>query len=143
MTANWGLTPVQSGRIDASVSVFESEGRGDYSAIARNPKDPGGLSYGKHQAALTKGTLHDLIERYCNHPEADYATALRPYLPQMKAGDRTLDRDQKLYDILKSASRDVTMQEVQDDFFSQRFMAPALDKFKELGFKSALSAAVI
>ena len=143
MTANWGLTPVQIATIDAIVSVFESEGPGDYSAIARNPQDPGGLSYGKHQAALTKGTLHDLIERYCNTPEADFSTALRPYLPQMKAGDRTLDRDQKLYDILKRASLDPTMQEVQDDFFSERFMAPALAKFKEFGFSNALSAAVI
>jgi hypothetical protein len=71
MTAGWGLTAVQIATIDAIVSVFESEGPGDYSAIARNPQDPGGLSYGKHQAALTKGTLHDLIERYCNHPDAD------------------------------------------------------------------------
>lgn len=143
MAANWGLTPIQIATIDAIVSVFESEGPGDYSAIARNPQDPGGLSYGKHQAALTKGTLHDLIERYCNHPEADFASALRPYLPQMKAGDRTLDRDQKLYDILKRASTDPTMQEVQDDFFSERYMAPALNKFKEFGFQHALSAAVV
>jgi chitosanase len=143
MAANWGLTPVQIATIDAIVSVFESEGPGDYSAIARNPQDPGGLSYGKHQAALTKGTLHDLIERYCNHPEADYASALRPYLPQLKAGDRSLDRDQKIYDILKRAASDVTMQEVQDDFFNERYMAPALNKFKEFGFQNALSAAVI
>jgi len=143
MTAGWGLTAVQIATIDAIVSVFESEGPGDYSAIARNPQDPGGLSYGKHQAALTKGTLHDLIERYCNHPDADYASALRPYLPQMKAGDRALDRDQPLYDLLKRASLDPTMQEVQDAFFSERYMAPALSKFQELGFRHPLSAAVI
>ncbi len=137
------LGDVQIATIDAIVSVFESERPGDYGAIARDPNDAGGLSYGKHQAALTKGTLFRLISRYCALDEAQCAVELKPYLPQMEAGDRRLDDNQILYGILKKAANDPTMQKVQDAFFNEQYMAPALAKWRELGFTRALSAAVI
>ena len=137
------LTDVQIATIDAIVSVFESERPGDYGAIARDPKDAGGLSYGKHQAALTKGTLFRLISRYCALDEAQCGVELKPYLPQMEAGDRKLDDNQILYGVLKKAAGDPAMQKVQDAFFTEQYMAPALKKWQELGFTRALSAAVI
>ncbi|MBU6320733.1 MAG: peptidoglycan-binding protein [Alphaproteobacteria bacterium] len=137
------LTGLQIATIDAIVSVFESEGPGDYGAIARDPRDAGGLSYGKHQAALTKGTLHDLIASYCGAEGAACAADLQTYLPRMKAGDRALDGDQALYDLLKRASRDPVMQAIQDVFFGERYMGPALGLFSTLGFRHALSAAVL
>lgn len=137
------LSELQIATIDAIVSVFESEGPGDYGAIARDPRDAGGLSYGKHQAALTKGTLHDLVAAYCAEDGAACAPDLVPYLPRMKAGDRSLDADRALYDLLKRASGDPVMQRVQDAFFGARYMGPALTLFSSLGFRHALSAAVI
>jgi chitosanase len=137
------LSDVQIATIDAIVSVFESERPGDYGAIARDPNDAGGLSYGKHQAALTKGTLFRLISRYCALDEAQCGVELKPYLPQMEAGDRKLDDNQILYGVLKKAAGDPTMQKVQDAFFNEQYMAPALKKWQELGFTKALSAAVI
>jgi chitosanase len=134
---------VQIATIDAIVSVFESERPGDYGAIARDPNDAGGLSYGKHQAALTKGTLFRLISRYCALDEAQCGVELKPYLPQMEAGDRKLDDNQILYGVLKKAAKDPTMQKVQDAFFNEQYMTPALKKWQELGFTRALSAAVI
>jgi chitosanase len=137
------LSDVQIATIDAIVSVFESERPGDYGAIARDPNDAGGLSYGKHQAALTKGTLFRLISRYCALDEAQCGVELKPYLPQMQAGDRKLDDNQILYGVLKKAAGDPAMQKVQDVFFTEEYMAPALKKWQELGFTKALSAAVI
>jgi chitosanase len=137
------ISEIELGVVDAIVSVFETGGAADYAFVSGNPSDAGGLSFGKHQAALTNGTLHDLIVEYCRHPDAAHCTALSPYLPQMKAGDRALDADDRLYSLLKRAASDRAMQESQDRFFADRYMRPALLKWREVGFKTPLSAAVI
>lgn len=141
--SNWGLSDIQIATIDAIVSIFESERPGDYGAVARDPNDAGGLSYGKHQAALTKGTLYRLLSQYCETEGALHAADFAPYMPRVKAGDRSLDTDKGIYNLLKTAAADPVMQKVQDAFFSASYMKPALDKWKSLGFSQALSAGVI
>lgn len=141
--SSWGLSDVQIATIDAIVSIFESERPGDYGAVARDPNDAGGLSYGKHQAALTKGTLYRLLTQYCEAEGALHAAEFAPYMPKVKAGDRSLDTDKGIYALLKKAALDPVMQKVQDAFFNASYMKPALDKWKELGFTHALSAGVI
>jgi chitosanase len=139
----WGISDIQIATIDAIVSIFESERPGDYGAIARDPNDAGGLSYGKHQAALTKGTLFNLISDYCQAGEAQCAAEFQPFLPKIEARDRALDNDKTLYALLKKAALDPVMQRVQDLFFNDSYMKPALTKWQELGFQTALAAGVI
>jgi len=129
--------------MEAIVSIAES-GRPDiYSAIAAAKNDRGGLSYGKHQASLTSGNLHKLISRYCEAPEAIYAADLKPFLPAMQAKDRVLDDNAQLKGILKRAGdSDPVMTKVQDDFFFEMFMQPAIARAKSYGLQNALSYAV-
>ncbi len=137
------LTPLQTAVIDAIVSLFESNAPARYDAVARSATDAGGLSYGKHQAALVGGSLYRLISQYCAAPGATSADALRPYLPRMEAGDRTLDQDDALVAILKAAAADPVMQDVQDDYFLVHYMTPALEEAQKLGFQTPLGCAII
>ena len=137
------LTPVQIAVIDAIVSLFESNSPARYDAVARSASDAGGLSYGKHQAALVGGSLFRLISDYCAAPGALQAQALRPYLPRMEAGDRTLDTDDALVAILKTAAADPVMQDVQDRYFYEHYMTPALTEAASLGFQTALGCAIL
>lgn len=142
VTAN-SLKSIEIATIDAIVCVFESERPGDYGAIAASATDRGGLSYGKHQAALVPGTLFKLVNDYCAVVDAGYAAALRPYLDAMNARDRQLDSNGTLHGVLRAAAKDPVMQRVQDDFFAREYMGPALAKWAEFGFRLPLSAAVI
>ena len=137
------LTPVQIAVIDAIVSLFESNSPARYDAVARSASDAGGLSYGKHQAALVGGSLFRMISAYCNAPGALQAGALKPYLPRMEAADRTLDKDDALVAILKTAAADPVMQDVQDTYFLDHYMTPALTEAAKLGFQTALGCAIV
>ena len=137
------LTPVQIAVIDAIVSLFESNSPARYDAVARSASDAGGLSYGKHQAALVGGSLFRMISAYCNAPGALQAAALKPYLPRMEAADRTLDKDDALVAILKTAAADPVMQDVQDTYFYDHYMTPALTEAAKLGFQTALGCAIV
>ena len=85
------LTPLNIATIDAIVSLFETNSPARYGAVARSATDAGGLSYGKHQAALVGGHLFQLISQYCSAPGAVQANDLKPYLDRMQASDRSLD----------------------------------------------------
>ncbi|MEL6259013.1 MAG: peptidoglycan-binding protein, partial [Pseudomonadota bacterium] len=139
----WGLSDVQIATIDAIVSVFESGGPGDYGAIARAKDDRGGLSYGKHQASLTSGSLSALLTRYVEAAGALYTNELQKFMPQIAAGDRALDTNNEIYDLLKAAANDPVMQSVQDEYFTEHYMAPALRKWRDLGFQHPLSAGIV
>ncbi|MBI1360703.1 MAG: hypothetical protein GC155_10550 [Alphaproteobacteria bacterium] len=141
--SEWRISGLQIAIIDAIVTIFESGQPANYGAIAHDPKDAGGLSYGKHQASLTSGNLYNLVSAYCATPEAQCSAEFRPYLDRMKARDRTLDSDRSLILLLQRAAKDPVMQKVQDEFFTANFMEPALKKWQALGFTTALSAGVV
>jgi chitosanase len=140
---NWGISDIQIATIDAIVTIFESGQPANYGAIARDPNDAGGLSYGKHQASLTRGKLFELITAYCAKSDAQCAIEFQPYLPQMKAGDRALDNNKTLIALLKKAADDPAMQQAQDDYFNDNYMKPALTEWQRLGFRTALAAGVV
>ncbi len=141
--SEWRISGLQIAVIDAIVTIFESGQPANYGAIAHDPKDAGGLSYGKHQASLTSGNLYALISAYCATPEAQCAAEFQPYLDRLKARTRTLDSDRTLILLLQRAAKDPVMQKVQDDFFTAYFMEPALKKWQSMGFQTALSAGVV
>ena len=137
------FSDLQLATIDAIVSLFESNSPARYDAVAHSASDAGGLSYGKHQAALVGGQLYKLIKLYCDTPGAKYADNFRTYLPAMQAGDRTLDNDTALIALLKKAATDPVMQDVQDRYFRDNYMRPALQEVQSCGFVNALSCAVV
>jgi len=137
------FSDLQLATIDAIVSLFESNSPARYDAVARSAGDAGGLSYGKHQAALVGGQLYRLIKMYCDTPGAKYADNFKTYLPAMEAGDRALDNDATLYALLKKAATDPVMQDVQDRYFRDNYMRPALQEVQTCGFVNALSCAVV
>jgi hypothetical protein len=92
------LTNVQKHTCVAIINIFETgEVSGDYSNITSVEGDPGGLTYGKSQTTLMSGNLHSLIESYCFTPGVKFADKLRPYLPQLKNRDRSLNHDETLH----------------------------------------------
>jgi chitosanase len=137
------LSPLELLTIDAIVSLFETNSPAKYDAIARSAQDRGGLSYGKHQAALVSGSLHRLISRYCEAEGAAFSGRLQPYLPRMQAEDRALDRDDTLVEILREAANDPVMQRTQDEYFNQHYMGPALREAAACGFTTPLGHAVV
>jgi len=137
------FSDIQLATIDAIVSLFESNSPARYDAVAHSAGDAGGLSYGKHQAALVGGQLYALIKMYCDAPGAKYADNFRTYLPALQAGDRALDNDTTLYALLKKAATDPVMQDVQDRYFRDNYMRPALQEVQACGFMNALSCAVV
>ncbi len=139
----WGLDKRQIATIEAIVCVVESGRTDKYNAIATIKGDRGGLSYGRHQASLNSGNLHKLIAGYCGAPGAAFGAELQAYLPDLAAKNARLNEDAKIKSILRSAGNDPVMCDVQDEFFYQEFMVPALKVWKDYGFQHALSAAVI
>lgn len=137
------LSPLELLTIDAIVSLFETNSPAQYDAIARSAQDRGGLSYGKHQAALVSGSLHRLISRYCEAEGATHSSQLRPYLQRMQAEDRALDRDDTLVGILRQAANDPVMQRTQDEYFNEHYMGPALREAAACGFVTPLGHAVV
>jgi chitosanase len=123
--------------------VAESGRTGVYGALARVPGDRAGLSYGVHQASLGSGNLFKLVSAYCAKPGAVYCAELTPYLPRLSAKDQALNTDAEIYSLLKRAATDPLMGEAQEDFFFEVFQKPALTKWSQFGFKTALSASVI
>lgn len=137
------LTHLQRKTGQAIVNIFES-GRpiGDYSAVAVVKGDEGGLSYGRAQAALMRGGLFILIQRYCQAAGAQYADALSSYLASMRQRDASLNGDDALKALLRHAGSDPVMQKAQDDFFDQRYWNPALVAATHMGARSALGVTI-
>ena len=121
------MNDLQKRTAQAIVNIFETgRVRGDYGSVTVVRGDPGHLTYGRSQAALTSGNLHRLIERYCKAGDAQFAEALAPYLHRLEARDKALDADPALHGILRAAGRDPVMRAAQDAFFDETFWRSAV-----------------
>lgn len=138
-----GIDPFLAAKLRAIVSVFESGGPTPrYDMLSARADDTGGLSYGVHQASLTSGNLHKLVERYVETPGAQFADQLAPYLSALEAKDRALDADEDLKGWLKRAAADPVMQETQDAFFDSQYMKPAVEAVQAMGLQTPMAFAV-
>lgn len=128
----------------AIVNIFET-GRiqGNYSAVAVLAGDTGHLSYGRSQAALGSGTLFQLVDTYCNQPNAMFAAQLKPSLSRFQRKDVTLDSDAAVKQLLKQAGSDPVMRNVQDEFFNSLFFTPACTAASRLGITDPLGQTVV
>ncbi len=137
------LSDLQKKTAQAIVNVFES-GRplGDYGAVSARPDDPGGLSYGRSQAALMPGSLYQLVSAYCQSAGAACAEALSPYLPRLQQRDASLTGDAALKALLLEAAGDPAMQRTQDGFFDRVYWTPSLSAASGMGTSTALGVAI-
>lgn len=136
----------------AIISVFETgQAKGDYGTIVCHPRDPGGLTFGKHQTTIHTGNLYFLIKEYCDTDGAKYVNELRPYLVELekKLASRKLacsSGSQELKDImriLRDSGSDPVMQAVQDEFFERAYWIPAMKTATDLGINTPLGQAVV
>lgn len=137
------LSEEQKATIEAIVCVVESGRTDKYNAIATIQGDTGGLSYGRHQASLNSGNLFKLVDGYCKAPGAALGQELSGYLQKLETKNQALNDDPQIKSLLRRAGLDPVMTDVQDKFFYEMFMVPALQRWKDYGFTTALSAAVI
>jgi hypothetical protein len=85
------LTATQAGTITAIVNLFEtSQVLGNYGQVTLLTGDTGHLTFGRSQTTLGSGTLHQLLQRYCNNTEAQFGPRLAQVLARTEAGDITL-----------------------------------------------------
>jgi len=137
------ITEIQKRTIKSIVNIFETGSiKGNYSAVTVAKEDRGGLSYGVSQVSRTSGNLYRLIEKY-TQLEGEYSLELSAYLGRLAIEDETLDKDSALKLYLKQAGHCKVMQEVQDEYFDEKFYQPMLRKWTEKGYRYALSMAVM
>ncbi|HXH02975.1 MAG TPA: peptidoglycan-binding protein [Candidatus Competibacteraceae bacterium] len=138
------LTDLQRKTAQAIVNIFETGSvLGEYGRVTLLPGDPGHLTYGRSQTTLASGNLYLLINRYCEQDAAEYAAALRPYLPALQKPDLGLDHDRQLRRLLETAGSDPVMRLVQDEFFDAIYWSPAERQARALGLGLALGVTVI
>ncbi len=134
------MNVLQRATIQAIVNVFET-GRvtGNYGAVTVIPGDLGHLSYGRSQVSLGSGNLNLMLAQYCTSENTMFGSALAPYLPRFAAKDTTLDTDQTVHDLLKSAGADPVMRAVQDSYFDAHYFTPAIQSAQSLGLSTVLA----
>jgi hypothetical protein len=135
---------------DYITGIYEG-GKPDYCALADSPTDPGGLSFGKHQASETSGNLKAMLDRYSNATDPAPDGAIKAELDKQLSNHFSEDgkeytgtdaqRD-ALKKTLKKACKDPAMQSTQDEFFKEQFYDPAVEKAAQYGVKSPLGKAI-
>lgn len=137
------LAPSQRAVCERVINVFETGSvRGRYGAIAifeDGPNDIRQITYGRSQTT-EYGNLRELVRRYVE-AGGTLSDALRPYVPLI--GRTALVDDPGFKDLLRRGGEDPVMQQVQDEFFDDRYFRPALNWAGRNGFVEALSALVI
>jgi chitosanase len=137
-------TATQASAAKAIVNLFETgQVLGDYGAVTVLPGDTGHLTYGRSQTTLGSGNLAVLLDRYCTQPGARFGARLRDWRASLKAGDKALDRDQQLHNLLRACADDPVMRDVQDRFFDDSYWQPALRAAARLGIRLPLGVAIV
>ena len=108
----------------------------DYGSIT---VDSGGLTYGAYQFDSESGAMRNLLTRYVAQ-HGKYATALTPYLEQMRRGESP--HGPALQQLLHQASSDPVMQHAQESLYLSSYVEPALARAAELGIRSPAGAAL-
>ena len=144
---NIGIPDLTVGQLETIMTVIQLAETGrvsrDYGLTTSMAGDAGVLNYGIHQASLTSGNLHKVIDAYVSTPGARDADALRPYLGALQAKDKALSKDDRFKDLLKQAGDDPVMATAQIEFFLRIFYGKAFERVRSMGFRSPLSFAVV
>ena len=138
------MTETQEQTAKAIVNIFET-GRvaGDYSSVTVLKGDAGHLTYGRSQTTLGSGNLFLLIKSYCDLPDAQFASELRPFLSDLAARQTELDQNLGLREILRNAGADPAMRTEQDRFFDANYFNPAMREAQTRGITLPLGQTVV
>lgn len=138
------LTATQKKTAEALVNIFETgEVLGDYGQVTLIAGDTGHLTFGRSQTTLGSGNLNELMQRYCANSGARFGTRLASYLARFAARDLKLDKEFKLYNLLRASADDNVMRDTQDVFFDETYWQPAAQTAERLKITSPLGVAVV
>lgn len=139
------FTKKQKAAVKAIVSCHETgKPVGNYSALVVL-KDDAGITYGSHQATHKSGSLHKIVQMYCNMSNSPVSKALDPYVAGFKnpALRHKYAQDTKLKNLLKAAGKEAPMRYAQDKVFEVNYFEPALRAVEGSKWTSPLALAVV
>jgi chitosanase len=132
-------------KIQTIVCVFETSSvKPLYDILVCLNDGPGRIkqiTYGKHQTT-EYGNLKALIKMYIDR-NGRYANDFKSYVQMIGSHEHPLADNLQFKQLLKYAGTDLTMHEVQDDFFDQYYWQPAVNFFEANRFALPLSMGVI
>ena len=113
----------------------------DYAKVAYSSNDPGGLSVGWGQAALTtsESTLTKMMDAYLA-AQGIYADELRKYIEPLRAWDKPTQASSKVHDLFKVMAQDPVWQGIQDRAFTS-YMDRARERLAQRGMTSHVAFA--
>lgn len=127
----------------AITSIFES-GRPEGNPAAYQTYDAGIISYGKHQATLSSGTLNRVLQAYYRLSDSAARQALKEeYGDRVARMDQNLRNDGRIKQLLLEAANELAMSQAQDEVFDQSYYQPAIAAAKEYNVKSPLGLAAL
>lgn len=140
------LQPVNDEQMAETVTGIFEGGQPDYCALADHPDDLGKLSYGKHQASETSGSLKQMLDRYSAltdpKPDPTIKAQVDTHRAKFHANGRSYDgtdaERSQFRAALKKACKDPAMQRAQEAHFKQNYFDPALQKANKYGVTSPL-----
>ncbi len=116
--------------------------KGSYSALT-TINDGGLISYGKHQATLSSGSLGSILNAYIASANSANAEVIRKNITRVNQKDVTLKDDKNFLDALRGAAGEKEMQIAQDMVFSQGYWDPAVKAAQKSSIQSPLGYAML
>lgn len=104
--------------------------------------DTGRLTYGRHQATLTSGSLIEILKNYIYY-DGILSNEISAYMEGVRKRIPSIDTDSQFHLLLRRAGSDPVMVEVQDKFFRRAYSEPALKWFHKMGCEYPLSYLII
>jgi hypothetical protein len=132
--------------VDQITSLMEG-GRAEGRYETLTPiNDGGGVSYGKHQATLTSGTLELLLNKYLELAKPDSANRkiVEQHMAQVRSKDMALKKATAWKNaLIDAAKNEQEMRDAQDFLFSSHYGKPAFDAAEGWGITSVLGHAIL
>jgi hypothetical protein len=124
-------------------SIFES-GRPEGNPATYQTFDAGIVSYGKHQATLSAGSLGLVLDAYYSRSQSSTCQRLQQeFDARVKSKDETLRDDADFKSLLIEAASEQEMVDAQDSVFNQFYYQPAITRAQQCALSSPLGLAVI
>ncbi|WP_309891849.1 N-acetylmuramoyl-L-alanine amidase [Archangium sp.] len=111
-------------------------------ATSYQNEDSGIVSYGKHQATLSSGTLGTILAKYVKRSTNPAAQRLAGFMDRVNRKDSSLRKDAGFKQALLDAGADPVMSVIQDEVFAQKYWPTAEQGTQSDKLKSPLALAM-